>query len=320
MGTPAFAATILAGLLGAGHRILAVYSQPPRPAGRGHRPQPSPVQAMAAAQGIPVRHPERLRGAEIAAEFAGWRADAAVVAAYGLILPRAFLAAPRLGCVNVHASLLPRWRGAAPVQRALLDGDAETGITIMQMEEGLDTGPLLLQERVPIAADMTASGLAAELAVIGARLAVAALDGLDRGTLAARPQPQEGVRYAAKIERGEGVLDWRLPASSLERRIRALEPWPGTFFTVAGPGGQSERIRVLAAAAVPGVADMPPGTVVDERLSIACGDGVLRPLRLQRPGRGPLETPAFLRGFPIGAGTVLPPAGTSGEAACPATS
>jgi methionyl-tRNA formyltransferase len=306
MGTPAFAATVLHALIEAGHRVLAVYTQPPRPAGRGHRPQPSAVQLLAAQYRLPLRSPVTLRAQAEQAVFAELRADAAVVAAYGLILPRAVLTAPRLGCLNVHASLLPRWRGAAPIQRALLAGDRETGVTIMQMDEGLDTGPILLQEKMPLASDATAAGVAAELAVLGGQLMLKALDGLAEGRLVARPQPQEGVTYAPKIAREEGRLDWRRPSVELERRVRALDPWPGAFFETGG-----ERIRVHAAVALPGPAGAVPGTVLDDRLSVACGEGVLRLLRLQRPGRAALEAPAFLRGFPIARGTVLP---------CPATS
>jgi methionyl-tRNA formyltransferase len=312
MGTPAFAATILAALIDARHHVAAVYTQPPRPAGRGHRPQPSPVQLLAAQHRLPVRCPVSLRTEEAQAAFSSLTADAAVVAAYGLILPRAILLAPRLGCLNVHASLLPRWRGAAPIQRALLAGDTETGITIMQMEEGLDTGPIVVQQALPIPPAATAAGLSAELATVGARLILEALEGVAKGNLAPRPQPEEGVTYAYKIGREDGRLDWRAAAAVLERQVRALDPWPGAFFegprTHIRDGG--ERIRVLAAAALPEASASPPGTVLDDRLSIACGDGGFRPLRLQRPGRALLEVPAFLRGFPIAAGTVLP---------CPAT-
>jgi methionyl-tRNA formyltransferase len=306
MGTPDFAATILGALIEAGHDVLAAYTQPPRPAGRGHRVQPSPVQLLAERHGLAVRCPARLRDREAQAAFAGFGAEAAVVAAYGLILPGAMLSAPRLGCLNVHASLLPRWRGAAPVPRALLAGDTETGITIMQMEEGLDTGPILMQQRVPIAAAATAASLTAELAQVGGRLTVTALAALAGGRLTPLPQPQEGVTYAAKIAREEGRLDWRRPASELERRVRALDPWPGAFFD-----GRGEAIRVLAAVALPDRSAEPPGTVLDDRLSIACGSGVLGLLRLQRPGRGALAAPEFLRGYPIPPGTILP---------CPATS
>ncbi len=305
MGTPVFAATILDGLIEAGYPVLAVYTQPPRPAGRGHRLQPSPTQLLAERHGIEARSPASLRIAEVQTAFAALGADAAVVAAYGLILPPAVLAAPRLGCLNVHASLLPRWRGAAPIQRAVLAGDRETGITIMQMDEGLDTGPILMQQRMPIQPRATASGLSAELAFLGARMIVAALDGAAHGTLTPRPQPHEGVSYAHKLRREEGRLDWQLPAADLERRVRAFDPWPGAFFEIGGA-----RVRVIAAAVLPGGRGQKPGIVIDDCLSVACGEGVLQPLRLQRPGRAALDAPAFLRGFPIPAGTVLP---------CPAT-
>jgi methionyl-tRNA formyltransferase len=229
-----------------------------------------------------------------------------VVAAFGLILPCPILAAPQLGCLNIHASLLPRWRGAAPIQRALLAGDRASGITIMQMEAGLDTGPIVLQEAVPIGSDATTASLSAELAMLGGRLMLAALDGISEGRMASRPQPQEGVTYAHKIGREEGRLDWRMPSIVLERRVRALDPSPGAFFQTG-----SDRIRVHAAIEMPGPAGGVPGTVLDDQLTIACGEGVLRLLQLQRPGRAPLEAPAFLRGFPIAPGTVLP---------CPATS
>ncbi len=306
MGTPAFAATILEGLIEAGHRILAAYSQPPRPAGRGHRLQSSPVQFLAERRDIETRCPSSLRAAETQAALAALCPDAAVVAAYGLMLPPPVLHIPRLGCLNVHASLLPRWRGAAPIQRALIAGDDETGITIMQMDEGLDTGPILLQQALPIAADATAAGLSEALALLGSRLIGAALDRLAACDLAPRPQPEDGVSYAPKIRRAEARLDWRLPAAALERRVRAFDPWPGAFFEVAG-----ERIRVLTAASLSTDTAAAPGTVLDERLSIACGEGALRPNRVQRSGRAPLETAAFLRGFPIPVGTHLP---------CPATS
>jgi len=311
MGTPAFAATILVALIEAGYRILAVYTQPPRPAGRGHRPQPSPVQLLAAQHRITLRSPVSLRTPEAQAAFAELGAEAAVVAAYGLILPRSILRAPRLGCLNVHASLLPRWRGAAPIQRALLAGDTVTGITIMQMEEGLDTGPILMQQAVPIAPGTTAAGLSGELAVLGGRLILAALDSIADGTLVARPQPQECVTYARKIEREDGRLDWRQTAASLERQVRALDPWPGVYFESPGRRGGGERVRVLAAIVLPGESGSAAGTVLDDKLSIACGEGTFRPLRLQRPGRAPLDAAAFLRGFPIAAGTVLPCRATS---------
>lgn len=304
MGTPEFAAASLAALIAAGHRIVAAYTQPPRPAGRGHRLQPSPVQVLAERNGIAVRCPTSLRHAEAQRAFAALGADAAVVAAYGLILPAPILTAPRLGCFNVHASLLPRWRGAAPVQRAILAGDAETGITIMQMDEGLDTGPILLREAMPIGPKTTAGALTEALAALGGRLIVRALEDAAAGTLTPRPQPQDGALYAKKLSRDEAALDWRRPAAALERQVRAFDPWPGAYFTAGG-----DRIRVLAADIVAG-GNAPPGTVLDDRLAIACGDGALRPSRLQRPGRSAQATPEFLRGFAILAETVLP---------CPAT-
>ncbi|MFI4947273.1 MAG: methionyl-tRNA formyltransferase [Alphaproteobacteria bacterium] len=306
MGTPDFAATILAALIDAGHRLRAVYTQPPRPAGRGHRPQPSAVQALAERHGLTIRVPTTLRDRDLAAEFAATPADAAVVAAYGLILPAPILNAPRHGCLNVHASLLPRWRGAAPIQRAILAGDRETGITIMQMDEGLDTGPILLQQAVPIGGETTVGGLHDRLAKLGAQMILEALDSVANRTLVARPQPGEGVTYAAKLRREEARLDWRLPATLLERQVRAFDPWPGAYFC-----GRGERIRVLKAETDPRSAAAPPGTVIDDHLAIACSDGVLRPTRLQRPGRGALDAEAFLRGFALAPGTLL---------SCPATS
>jgi methionyl-tRNA formyltransferase len=305
MGTPDFAVPILTALIDAGHEIEAVYCQPPRPTGRGHHVQPSPVQRFAEARGLSVRTPTRLRDPAAQAEFAGLRLDAAVVAAYGLILPKPILAAPRLGCLNVHASLLPRWRGAAPIQRAILAGDTETGITIMQMAEGLDTGAILLAEPVPITAATTAADLHDSLAALGARLIVTALDRLSSGGLVGRAQPADGVTYAEKLTREEGRLDWRRPAILLERAVRALNPWPGVWFEAGG-----ERLKVLAAALVPGAAGV-PGTVLDDGLAIACGCDALRPLTLQRPGRAPMDTATLLRGHAIPRGAIL---------SCPATS
>jgi methionyl-tRNA formyltransferase len=306
MGTPDFAGVSLAALIDAGHPVRVVYTQPPRPAGRGHRLQPSPVQTLAESHRIEVRCPATLRDPAAQTEFAATPADAAVVAAYGLILPARVLEAPRHGCLNVHASLLPRWRGAAPIQRALLAGDSETGITIMQMDEGLDTGPILLQEATPIEADLTAGGLSDRLATLGARLILEALDGVAGGTLVARPQSSAGVTYAAKLRREEAELDWRQSATSLDRQVRAFDPWPGTFFIARG-----ERVRVMRVAVEPEPIAAAPGTVIDDRLLVCCGEGGLRPLILQRSGRSPLETAAFLRGFALPPGTLLP---------CPATS
>ena len=306
MGTPDFAVAILGALVAAGHEIAAVYCQPPRPSDRGHRTQPVPVQAFAAARGLAVRHPMSLRTEAAQADFAALAVDAAVVAAYGLILPLSILAAPRLGCVNVHASLLPRWRGAAPIQRALLAGDGATGVTIMQMDEGLDTGAILLAESIAVGPKTTVGELHDALAALGSRLVVGALDGLFAGTLRPRPQPGDGVTYAAKLRRDEGRLDWRRPAVELERATRALNPWPGTWLEIAG-----ERIKVLEAELAPGIAGALPGTVLDDHLRIACSPGALRPTVLQRAGRGAVDTASFLRGFAIRCGDVLP---------CPATS
>jgi methionyl-tRNA formyltransferase len=300
MGTPDFSVPALDALVAAGHRVLAAYTQPPRPAGRGQKEQPSPVQRAAERHGIPVRAPKSLRDAAAQAEFKALGADLAVVAAYGLILPKPILDAPLRGCLNIHASLLPRWRGAAPIQRAIEAGDAESGITIMVMEEGLDTGPMLLRERVGIGPDTTAAGLHDALAALGAKLIVAALAGLESGALLPVPQPAEGVTYAKKIAKEEARLDWRAPAAVLERRIRAFNPFPGAWFEAAG-----ERIRVLAAAGEPRERAAAPGTVLDERLAIACGEGALRPTLLQRAGKAPVAAEAFLRGFPLPPGTTV---------------
>ena len=298
MGTPDFAVPSLAALIAAGHDIAAVYCQPPRPGGRGQQPRPSPVQQAAEAAGLAVRVPARLNAAASVA-FSELRLDAAVVAAYGLILPVAVLSAPRLGCFNVHASLLPRWRGAAPIQRAILAGDAETGITIMQMDAGLDTGPILLAQAVPIEADTTAQQLHDRLAALGARLVVEAVEGVAQGRLVPRPQPAGGISYAKKLRRDESAMDWRRPAVELERAVRAFDPWPGTWFEHRG-----ERVKVLAAELSNGAGA--PGTVLDQRLLVACGGGALRPTMLQRAGRAAQDVEAFLRGYPIATGTVLP--------------
>ena len=295
MGTPDFAVPTLRALIEAGHEIVAVYSQPPRPAGRGKKLQPSPVQLAAQAAGIAVFTPTTLRDEAEQAVFATHRADVAVIAAYGLILPPAVLAAPRFGCLNVHGSILPRWRGAAPVQRAILAGDDETGVTIMHMERGLDTGSMLANVRTPIA-DKTAGDLSAELATIGAQAMVAVLADLPGHPPVA--QPEDGVTYAAKIDKAESWLDFTQPAVDLERRVRAFAPAPGAFFELAG-----ERYRVLAADCVAGTGQ--PGAVIDGQLTIACGTGALRPTLVQRAGRPVMDTPSLLRGRAIAAGTVV---------------
>jgi methionyl-tRNA formyltransferase len=305
LGTPPFAARILGALIEAGHDVAAVYSQPPRPAGRGHRVTPSPAQTLAESRGVPVEVPAKLDDAAVR-KFAALKLDAAVVAAYGLILPKAMLDAPRLGCLNVHASLLPRWRGAAPIERALLAGDRETGISIMRMDEGLDTGPVLLAERLPIPPGLGAAALYDELAALGARLIVAALAAAAQGKLNPKPQPADGATYARKLRREDGALDWRKPAAELERAVRAFELFPGAYFA-----RDSERIRVLAATVADRSHDVAPGTVLDDALTIACGEGALRPTRLQRAGRAPLAADEFLRGYPVPRGTVLPCSATS---------
>jgi methionyl-tRNA formyltransferase len=301
MGTPDFAVAALRALWAAGHDIAAVYSQPPRAAGRGQQPRPSPVAAFAGERGLAARTPTSLKDAQEQAAFAALNLDAAVVVAYGLLLPRPILQAPRLGCLNIHASLLPRWRGAAPIQRALMAGDAETGITIMQMDEGLDTGPMLLQERVPIAPDETGGSLHDKLAALGARLILAAFDGLAAASLTPRPQPAEGATYAAKLTRADERLDWRRPAIDLERQVRALAPRPGAWFAAG-----DERIKVLAAEIVEGRANAEPGLLLDDRLTVACGTGALRLTRLQRAGKAALPAEEFLRGYRLARGARLP--------------
>ena len=294
MGTPAFAVPTLLALHEAGHEIAAAYTQPPRPAGRGKQERKSLVHLAAEKLGIPVCHPKSLRDLDTQADFHAHEAELGVVVAYGLILPRAILEAPSRGCLNVHASLLPHWRGAAPIQRAILAGDHVTGVTIMRMEEGLDTGPMLATARVPIE-DKTAGELTDELAEIGARLLVETVADLDR--LEARPQPA-GATYAEKIAKLEARLDWDKPAERLEREVRAFAPFPGSWFELDG-----ERIKALRARVI-GV-NGAPGTVLDAELTIACGDAALRPILVQPAGKQPMEAEAFLRGKPVPVGTVL---------------
>ncbi|MEM8586925.1 MAG: methionyl-tRNA formyltransferase [Pseudomonadota bacterium] len=299
MGTPDFALPTLAALIEAGHDIAAVYCQPPRKSGRGHQVTKSPVHRFADTRGMPVRTPVSLKQEEDQQLFAALNLDAAIVVAYGLILPPAILTAPRLGCINVHASLLPRWRGAAPIQRAILAGDDETGVTIMAMDEGLDTGPTISRKATPIADDATAGDLHDTLAALGARLIVPALDALATGQITPRAQPDTGATYAAKITKQDGVIDWR-DADTVLRQVRALNPWPGVTFQANG-----QAIKVLAAERVEGPAGAPAGTVLDGRLAVACGSGAVRLTKLQRPGKAPLDVDAFLRGFPLPEGTRL---------------
>jgi methionyl-tRNA formyltransferase len=303
MGTPDFAVPTLEALVAAGHDVVAVYCQTPRPAGRGKALMPSPVQKRAEALGIPVRYPVTLRDAEAQADFVALDLDTAVVAAYGLILPQPILDAPRNGCLNVHGSLLPRWRGAAPVQRAILAGDPVTGVTIMQMERGLDTGPMLATVETPIDGK-TAGELTDELARSGAALMIEVL-----ADLPAHPpvvQPEEGVTYAAKIDKAESRIDFAEAAGQIERQVRAYNPAPGAWFEHEG-----ERIRILACDVVDKHGLAAPGEVIDDRLTIECINGAIRPTRVQRAGKGAMSAEELLRGFAIPQGTVLagPPRG-----------
>ena len=299
MGTPDFAVGPLAALLEAGHDVLAVYSQPPRPAGRGQKVRLSPVHAFAESKGIEVRTPRRLHAADDQEAFAALDADVVVVAAYGLILPTPVLDAPRHGCINIHASLLPRWRGAAPIQHAILAGDNESGVTIMAMDEGLDTGDMLLKNSVAITDQTTASSLHDDLAMMGSGLIVDALARLEAGELSATPQPAKGETYASKLAREDGRLDWRRPAVDLERQVRALTPWPGTWFLRG-----DTVLKVSQAELVLGMSGK-PGQVLDESFTIACGEGALRPTRIQRPGKAPMMASDLLRGYAVPKGTML---------------
>jgi methionyl-tRNA formyltransferase len=303
LGTSEFAVPALKALVEAGHDVVAVYTRAPKPAGRGQQERRTPVHELALSLGLAVRTPKGLRSEEEAAAFKALDLDAAVVVSYGHILPKAFLEAPVLGCINIHGSLLPRWRGAAPIHRAILAGDAETGVTIMRMDEGLDTGPMLLAESTPISAADTAETVHDRLAELGGRLIVSTLDALVAKTIEPVPQPADGVTYAHKLGKEEGALDWRRPAAELERKVRAFHPWPGTWFDVLG-----ERIKVLEAALA--LAGGTPGTVSIGRDGfpiVACGVGGLKLLRLQRAGKSAQAADAFLRGFALAAGTVLAP-------------
>lgn len=296
MGTPDFSVPVLDALVGAGHEIAAVYCQPPRPAGRGKKDRPTPVHARAEALGLPVRHPVSLKSAEAQAEFAALQADVAVVVAYGLILPQAILDAPARGCLNIHASLLPRWRGAAPIHRAIMAGDAETGVCIMQMEAGLDTGPVLLREATPIGVTETTAQLHDRLSALGAAAVVRALDQLD--DLTPQVQPEDGVTYAHKIDKAEAALDWSADAVTVDRQIRGLSPFPGAWFDHDGV-----RIKVLGSRLATGQGDA--GAVLDDALTVACGSGAVQLTRLQKAGRGAQDATEFLRGTALPAGTRL---------------
>lgn len=297
MGTPEFSVVALA-RLAEHHEIVAVYSQPPRPAGRGQQLRPSPVAQFANAQRIPVFTPKGLKKPETQAAFTAHGADAAVVAAYGLILPQAILDAPRLGCLNIHASLLPRWRGAAPIQRAIMAGDKKSGVTIMQMDAGLDTGHMLMTRETPINDTTTAQVLHDTLATIGASLIVETLDALGAGRLLPVPQPEQGVTYAAKIDKAEAHIDFARPAREVLRHIHGLSPFPGAWFAHG-----SERIKVLTAELAEGSGD--PGTTLDDRLTVVCQGGAVRLTTVQRAGKGPAPVEAFLRGYALPKGTTL---------------
>ena len=306
LGTPDFAVRSLAELAAAGHEIAAVYAQPPAARGRGQTVRPSPVQAFAESLGLPVRAPASMRDpAEIAA-FEALDLDAAVVVAYGQILPRQVLDAPRLGAFNLHASLLPRWRGAAPIQRAIMAGDRQTGVQVMRMSEGLDEGPILLSQATPITAADTAGTLSARLAALGADLLPRALAALERGGAQETPQAIEGVTYARKIKPDEARIDWRRPAAEVDRHIRGLSPFPGAWF-LAPPRPDDDRGPVRVKALLSRLDDGrgAPGEALDDGLRIACGEGAVRLLQVQREGKGSQDAATFLRGFPIAKGTRL---------------
>ncbi|WP_420854569.1 methionyl-tRNA formyltransferase [Sneathiella marina] len=298
MGTPDFSTHVLTALIDAGHDIVCVYSQPPRPAGRGKKLRASPVHSLAEAHNIEVRTPTSLKSEEVQSDFADLNLDVAVVVAYGLILPAAVLAAPRFGCLNLHASLLPRWRGAAPIQRAIMAGDTETGVAVMQMAEGLDTGDVLEETRIPISDQTTAGSLHDQLAEAGAILMEETVSRLKDDNLVAVAQSDDGVTYAEKISKSEAAIDWARPAEELCRHIHGLSPFPGAYCT-----HNDTRIKVLGATAVKGTGQ--PGQVLDNDLTIACGKNALKLVLLQRAGKSPMPTRVFLNGHPINIGEVL---------------
>ena len=302
MGTPVFAVPVLSELVGQGHDVVAVYTRAPARSGRGMGETPSPVHALASRLRIPVHHPATLKGEDAASAFRAHEADLAVVVAYGMLLPQAILDAPRLGCLNLHGSILPRWRGAAPIQRAVMAGDAETGVAVMRMEAGLDTGPVGMEERIRLTPDMTAGDVHDRLAPIGADLMGRAVGALARGTLVFRPQPEDGVTYAKKIDKAEARIDWSQPATDVLRHAMGLSPFPGAFFE-ADLGHGPERIKVLRARITEGFGA--PGTTIDDGLTVACGTGAVALTTLQRAGKAPLSAADLLRGRPVPAGTRL---------------
>jgi methionyl-tRNA formyltransferase len=301
MGTPEFAVPSLTAILSHGHDVAAVFTRASRPAGRGMELRPSPVECEARRFGIAVLTPKTLQSAQAQDALRAHSADAAVVVAYGLILPKPILDAPRFGCFNLHASALPRWRGAAPINRAIMAGDAETGVVVMRMAEGLDTGPMAMSARVAIGPDMTAGELHDELARRGADLMVRALDALERGSLELTPQPQDGVTYAAKVDKSETRIDWTLPWKAVHDHCRGLSPYPGAWFELPDSGTSPARVKVLRTTRGEGAAT--PGTVIDDELTVACGGGAVRLLELQRAGRQPMGAKEFLRGTPLAVGT-----------------
>lgn len=303
MGTPEFSVPALRAVAEAGHALVAVYTQPPRAAGRrGLELTPSPVQREAERLGVPVFTPLSLKGDSEQEDFRALKADVAVVVAYGLLLPRAILEAPRFGCLNGHASLLPRWRGAAPIQRAIMAGDTETGVMVMRMEEGLDTGPVALTHKVAIGPEMTAGELHDALMPASAALMVEALAKLEAGRLGFAPQPQEGALYARKIDKGETRIDWSRPAHEVHNRIRGLSPFPGSWCEF-GSGGRPERLKLLRSALAEGAGE--PGTVLDDALTVACGTGAVRLTQVQRAGSRAASAGEFLRGARLAPGTKL---------------
>ncbi len=300
MGTPDFSVPTLSEIVGAGHDVVGVYTQPPRPAGRGMEAKKSPVHAFAEEAALPVFTPKSLRRANVQEEFAALKPDVAVVVAYGLILPRPILDAPPLGCLNLHGSLLPRWRGAAPIQRAVMAGDKETGVMVMKMDEGLDTGPVALADRLAIGPDSTAGEIHDHLSLMGASLMLRALSLLEKGELTLTPQREDGVIYAAKISKEETRIDWSKPAVEVHNIIRGLSPHPGAWFE-ALLGGKPERVKVLRSVLVPGKGE--PGLLLDGHLTVACGSQAVRLTQVQRAGKRAMGGAEFLRGFPLGKGT-----------------
>ncbi len=294
MGTPEFGVPTLQTLLGSQHQVVAVYSQPPRPAGRGHQVQKSPVHLLAEKHNIPVFTPKSLRDTEAQATFSRFNTDVAVVVAYGLILPNEILEAPKYGCINIHASLLPRWRGAAPIQRAILAGDTATGITTMQIAEELDSGAMLTQQSIPIDTETTAAQLHDNLSLLAAKMIIEDMEGLITGKIIPTPQPKDGITYAKKLTKEESKIDWQQPAQQIERQTRALNPWPGVWFQ-----WQNLRIKLLKAIVISQKTALPPGTIINNELTVSCGQGALQLLEVQPQGKKPMDYKAFLNGYKI---------------------